>query len=161
MIRVRWLAESPAGMPVFSEPRSDASSRNQASKMESGLNPRTLPRHERRLELLMEMDSLRDDAEGPDDFLSGIVEVRDKALGADTCLLFVTDPSLGDQELWAIQNHSDKLCELPSEDLASLSRGRSPPGSQDRDPGRTPSPFSPGPGRRQGSGRGRAPCLGW
>jgi adenylate cyclase len=68
------------------------------------------------------MDSLRDDAEGPDDLLSGIVEVMARALAADTCLLFVTDTSTSEQELRAIQDHSGKLSELSSEDLVSLSR---------------------------------------
>jgi len=60
--------------------------------MEKGHDPRTLPLPERKLELLMEMDSLRDDAENPDDLLSGIVDVMAKSLAADTCLLFVTTP---------------------------------------------------------------------
>jgi len=69
----------------------------------------------------MEMDSLRDEAEEPDDLLSGIVEVMAKAMAADTCLLFVTDPSSGEHELRVVQDRSGTLSEFSSEDFSSLS----------------------------------------
>jgi len=77
---------------------------------------------ERQLDLLMEMDRLRDEARDPDELLTGIVRVMAGAFAADSCFLFVTDPSAGTQELKAVLDPSGTVGRLSPEELSLLSQ---------------------------------------
>ena len=81
-----------------------------------------LEREQRKLDLIMTIDGIRDSAQDPASMLGAIVNCLTDEFDAELCLLLLIDRDTGDLELRALNDRSNRFGRLSAESLRGLAQ---------------------------------------